>query len=618
MGKGVNMTKLERDQMNLFVNRPADVARALPVYEAELLAFMEGYYGSLPVDVSASLVFLSLFVRAGHVALPLDRRVGEWREMLELDRAIWPDLEQISREQLAEHSITGGEGEQESSPLVLKGNRLFFRIHYRQEVELAAGLNRLAASRFEPPVEGDWPKRLAEQFPSSDDGEVNWQRVAAAVALGSRLLVLSGGPGTGKTTTVARILQLLEPKEGDSLSVALAAPTGKAAARMNQVLTDQLADRFGQIPSSFRIWSGTLHRLLSDRDRPEMLPPVWPEPLSWDLIIVDEASMVDLTMMSRLVYHIGSRTRLILLGDHHQLSSVEAGAVLSAICRKEENRFSPNVSASLSKATGYKTFQTESQSDLEDVTVYLEKGYRFDASSGIGRLAASLRAGQPDRIREVLTQQWPDLSVQPFNRDKRSLERLAEGFRQRYLEALTREENELYDFWNHEIWLTLPRKGDYGSEQLNRFVESWLERVEGVRRRGGWYHGRPVLISRNDYSLGVYNGDFGVCIEHRPGQFDLLLKQPDGHFRRIPVDRIPESEPACFLTVHKSQGSEYDRVHLLLPAEPIPLLTRELVYTAITRARNHCNLYGDPALLSIASDRRSERFTGLEAALFQR
>lgn len=596
--------------MNQYLKAERESGEPLPIYEQELIRAMEVKYGPLPAMVSASLAYLSLFVRAGHVYLPLDRTLSEWRELLDLEERYFPNLENVDPDVLENHPITGSsDGD---APLVFVKNHLSFRIHHQQERRLAEQLNRLAKSKVAFPT-GEVRENLQQMFPNRDE-PVNWQRVAAAEALANRLLILSGGPGTGKTTTVAKIIQLMQTVIGQRLSVAVTAPTGKAAARLNDSLLNQISGDLSELNG--RLWSGTLHRLLYGRGDRKMLPPVWTEPLLYDLVVVDEASMVDLSMMYRLMEHLGEETRLILLGDHHQLASVEAGAVLSEICRNKRNLFLPETAEALQRLTGYSALPTGEPSDLENCTVYLEKGYRFDSFSGIGQLAEALRNGNSEETAEIVTGEWPDLSIVDFSYGEDAVAKLSEQFVARYKEAELLNPEEMLDFWSREIWLTLPKRGVFGSVSLNRFVENWLEREEGIRRLNGWYHGRPVMITRNDYTLEVYNGDFGVCIEKEPGYFELLLQQPGHSARAIPVERLGDTEPACFLTVHKSQGSEFDRVHLLLPKDPSRFMTRELVYTAITRARSHCLLYGDPQRVVEASENPTERFSSLSSYLF--
>lgn len=459
---------------------------------------------------------------------------------------------------------------------------------------------------------------ISEIFPETGENEVNWQKIASVMSLLRRLLILSGGPGTGKTTTVARMLLLNRLLEDRPLRIALTAPTGKAAGRMGEALRDEfdrmgpLLERFGFSRDSFPAEARTLHRLLNSGNRGTLLPPVRRELLPYDLIIVDEASMMDLELVSLLIARVPPATRLILMGDKDQLSSVEAGSVFADLCRKQKNSFSPELGKALNAAGIRDPLPLRKQSALDDSIVYLTKSYRFDEKSGIGQLASEVRSGRAegDTLRRLFST-FEDLQLNSFSFTGEQLGNLTRQIADRVREtAQIQDPNELFRHWKESVWLTPLRSGPTGTERLNRLLESSVMADVRPRGSGGWYHGRPVIITQNDYSAGVYNGDLGVCLAEGD-KFSIWVESATGA-RRLRPERIRAYEPFYFLTVHKSQGSEFDEVNLLLPEEDHPLLTRELIYTAITRARKQLVLHGNLTLLETAIQRKTERYTGLK------
>ncbi|TVQ65215.1 MAG: exodeoxyribonuclease V subunit alpha [Balneolaceae bacterium] len=582
--------------------------------EQELIRFLEKERGEISGEGRLALVFVSLFLKGGHTALPLDRSPQEWGEIIGLDpevRATLPD-ELISPDSLLEQKLAGRMDEM--AMMTLDGNSLSIRKYYNLETKLLQWFTENSENKYR----SDISKYIGHLFPETDEKEVDWQKVAVVMSAVRRVLILSGGPGTGKTTAVARMLMLNQLLSGRPLRMALTAPTGKAAGRMGEALRaefDRMAPLMKQLglnPDSFPREAKTLHRLLSGSGREGLLPPARKRLLPFDLIVVDEASMMDLELVSRLIAHMGQDTRLILMGDKDQLSSVEAGSVFADLCRKRENGFSPQLNTLLKQSGIREPLPVHGETPLEDSIVYLTRSYRFDESSGIGRLAAAVRSGSADQDQlTALFEEQRDLELKPFSYVQDELEGLTRIFRNRIAKASTiPEPAALFAHWKEQVWLNPLKSGFRGTERLNRLVEESAMAQLRLRREGGWYHGRPVIITQNDYHAGVYNGDLGVCMEQE-GEFRIWVESST-QFRCLRPDRIRALEPFYFLTVHKSQGSEFDEVNLLLPEEDHPLLTRELIYTAVTRARKRLVLHGSPALLATGIQRNTERYTGLK------
>ena len=436
-----------------------------------------------------------------------------------------------------------------------------------------------------------------------------------------RLCVISGGPGTGKTTTVVRILALLLGQRAD-LRIALAAPTGKAAARMEEAvraakartpLADAVRER---IPDE----ASTLHRLLGARPGRARFRHDAERPLPLDALVVDEASMIDLALMAKLVAALPPRARLVVLGDRDQLASVEAGAVLGDLCGDVPG-FSDGFRRHVERITGDRLPAGHaSASPLADAVVLLTRSHRFAAGSAIGRLAAAVNRGDAATVQAVLG----DARSEGLGwRKGESATAHAAGAVAAYAPYLAQVQSgaalaDAFAAFRRFRVLCAHRRGPWGVETMNRLVEEELRRRMLVEAGTAWYLGRPVLVTQNDYALGLYNGDVGLAVPDpdEDGRLRVAFEVEGGGVRLLMPSRLPAHEPVWAMTVHKSQGSEFDRVLLVLPDEDSPLMTRELVYTAITRARDGVEIAGDDTILLAAVERRLVRSSGLRDALW--
>lgn len=591
-------------------------------YETGALRFLTREFGPLPDQLTAAVLFALLFVKAGHTRLPLEMHPGQWISHLDLDSdSIDPDsIPEPDLNTLAGHPAVGAADE--VTPFVIEESSLYIRRNLQRERSVSRRLLEMAgavmsdfdAHKIQPVLDRLFDSSQRE----SHSGEPDWQRVAAALSLRRQLLIISGGPGTGKTTTVSRIIRMLEAVLERPLHIALTAPTGKAAARMNQALQSSLTAEVPGAEERLQIGEArTLHRLLREVEESGILPPGEHQTFIYDLIILDEASMVDLELMNRLLDHLDHQTRLILLGDKDQLASVEAGAVLSDICRKSSNYFRHETAAYLSEAgiEGEIDLNRDS-SDLEESTVYLTRSYRFDGTGGISRLAAAVNGQQAEEAVDLLDQIQSGIGFSRFDYSREDLTSLFHSAAGVLKSAEGLDGEELVNHWNQTIWLGVLRRGPLGTDSLNREIEQYLLKNRLIRPAEGWYHGRPVMVTRNDYNLRVFNGDLGVCSWREESGMWVLFPDMKGGIREIPVHRLRDFEPAYLLTVHKSQGSEFDRVNLLLPPHDTPVLTKELIYTALTRARHHFHLHGRIELFEEAIKRKTDRFTGLQSRLF--
>jgi exodeoxyribonuclease V alpha subunit len=465
---------------------------------------------------------------------------------------------------------------------------------------------------------------------------------------------LSGGPGTGKTTTVVRLLALLQAPAvaaGQALRIRLAAPTGKAAAR----LTESIGQQARELPVEERVRAAiptkveTLHRLLGSRPNTRQFQHHAGNPLALDLLVVDEASMIDLEMMARLLEALPPHARLILLGDKDQLASVEAGAVLGDLCRDAEaGHYDPDTRQWLERIAG-RSLDDENlingepgQRPLAQQTVMLRHSRRFGPDSGIGQLARLVNRQDAVAARRLLAEPRADLHCLRGSQD--ALARLitvgmeaAQGYAH-YLEVLRAQrppntcepKNPVWGQWAAKVLaaferfrlLCALRKGDWGVAGLNARVQEELQRQGLIDSSHEWYEGRPVLVTRNDYGLGLMNGDIGIAlwVPGEKGGSILRVAFPrndgSGGVRFVLPSRLNGVETVYAMTVHKSQGSEFEHTALVLPDAQSPVLTKELVYTAITRAKAHFTLVEPRAgIFEAAVERQVRRVSGLGMAL---
>lgn len=512
-------------------------------------------------------------------------------------------------------------------PLILDaGERLYLYRYWSYEAGLAQALMQRAG---DPPAmdAARLQAGLQRLFPSQGDGP-DGQRLAAAVAASNRLAVISGGPGTGKTTTLARVLALLLG-EAPTLRIRLAAPTGKAAARLQEAVLRSKQALRGQVPQTvleaIPDEASTLHRLLGVSGDGVSFRHGPARPLNLDLLAIDEASMVDLALMAKTVAALPADARLILLGDRDQLSSVEAGAVLGELCQDAVG-FSPAGAAGLQALTGEAVPVARATGPLMDQVTLLVRSYRFQATGGIGQLAALINQGDRQGLRTLAQTPMADvhwLSIPAAGAMEALLETALSGFSD-YLAAVAAQADAETVFQRFAAFQLLcpQRVGDWGVENLNRLLEARIRQRLGMTGRE-WYPGRALMVTRNDYTLQLYNGDVGIVLADasRGGQLRACFPRPEGGVRRLALSRLPAVEPVFAMTVHKSQGSEFDQVLLVLPPGDGPgvqSLGRELLYTAVTRARERLVLWGSVEQLAQAAGRSVRRASGLRERLLEK
>jgi exodeoxyribonuclease V alpha subunit len=586
-------------------------------------------------------------LRAGAAPLPQDG--AAWRALLVAQSQVW----------------TAGMGRDDAGqPLVLDGGRLYLRRYWRDETRVArsivaratAGGADDAASQAAPARAPDsalarrWLDVLFAPAPDAvqqdQTGAPDWQKIACAVALRGDVAIVTGGPGTGKTYTVARLLALLLAMQDDPerLRIALAAPTGKAAARLKQSIDGALAELAGRVAQAGMALdlahlaermgaARTLHSLLGARPGTRSFIHHGGNLLDVDVLIVDEASMVHLEMMAALLDALPPRALLILLGDKDQLASVEAGAVLGDLCRDAQAGGYDAATRDYVAATTGEILPPALLGDagaLAQQTVMLRHSRRFGGP--IGMIASAVNDGDAAAAQRALRAQIGDGAVawnaaaQPKGVIRLALAGRtgAPGGYRPYLERINAGGGADHDDWVRAVLadfeafriLCAVRQGEWGVEGLNGAIEQALE-GEGLIRRAEWYVGRPVMVTRNDYATRVFNGDIGLTLRDpsRPGSLRVYFMEGE-QVRSVLATRLRHVETAFAMTVHKSQGSEFSHTVLVLPKEGGMTLARELIYTGITRARRHLTLVTpEPAVLMDAIARRTSRASGLRDLL---
>ncbi len=590
-------------------------------------AFIEAQAGGERPLLGLAAALVSRWRSSGHICLNLEEVAGTVFPDPPIDEVrsvLVPPLKTCVRE-LKKSPVVGSPGE--FKPLILDArNRLYLHRYWEYEQSLASEILKRAAAEPDAPASAELSGKLQALLPAESGGSLNWQCVATAAAVRRKFCVISGGPGTGKTHTLVLILALLLQLERHrKLRIAVAAPTGKAAARIQDSIRSakETLACSEAIKAQLPERAMTIHRLLGYIPNSAYFRYNAENPLPYDVVAVDEASMVDLALMAKLFQAIPPSARVILLGDKDQLASVEAGAILGDICSAGGgDGFSAEFSQHFQNLTG-KTLPVRGRGRavLADCVVQLRRNYRFGEGSAIHRLSNAINDGRTEEALKIIQDSssgWAsDLTAAVLPRRaelKAALrKRVMEGFSE-FLKASDPLET-LAALARFRVLCAL-REGPFGVAGLNQLTEEILEAAGLIKALGPWYAHRPIMITRNDYNLKLFNGDIGVILpDTAGGEPRAFFLGPDNEVRKILPLRLPEHQTAYALTVHKSQGSEFDRVLLVLPDRESPVLSRELLYTGITRARKSVELWFEEKVFRAALSRRVSRTSGLRDGL---
>ncbi|MEP1445901.1 MAG: exodeoxyribonuclease V subunit alpha [Paraglaciecola sp.] len=555
---------------------------------------------------------------------------------------------------------------QQVKPLIVQNGQLYLQRYWQYESQLAVIIREKSAKR----IDLELPKAqqlLASLFDTPDNhadianqtATLDWQKIAVCIAASQSLSFITGGPGTGKTTTVTKLLALLQgltaPQDSavnrKSLNIQLVAPTGKAAAR----LTESISAAKLKLPPALQInlpeQCQTIHRLLGARPQSPYFKADANHPLHLDVLVLDEASMVDLPLMAKLFEALPSHAQVILLGDQDQLASVETGSVLSDICAASFHvdnqeatlcKYSEMMQQQLSKLISVAPMLTKEtaivdakqQSVIRDNVVKLVKSHRFKDSSGIGQLAKTIKSGQVAQCFTLLnSSSFTDIHwYQPTQTTQQTVanEVLKElivnllPIYQQYIQAVQQGEiKQAFNYLNEQQVLCAQKSGFWGVNQLNGLIENELHKQGLIDSSRDFYVGRPVMLSKNDHQLKLFNGDIGIVMPDPDNSAltKVWFVTPEGDVRGLLPSRLPSLETLYAMTIHKSQGSEFEAVYLCLP--PITPnnqgrgLNRELIYTGLTRAKKQFSLYGESRALSLSLGQQCLRGSGLAQRLLE-
>ena len=534
--------------------------------------------------------------------------------------------------------LSGVAGQDEGdSPLVLHRNgRLYLRRYWQYENSIIRFIEQRSNAVHKDLNYPKLCKDLKQIFPPLPAGKIDWQQIAAIAAVTRSFCIISGGPGTGKTSTVAKILALLMGQQdaATQLRILLGAPTGKAASRLQQAIADTGFLQTGSEP----LHASTLHRLLGYVPNSPYFRHNAENPLNADIIVIDEVSMVDLPLLAKLMQAVPPSARLILLGDRHQLASVQPGSVLGDVCRTETlSSFSSGFCQLIKELTAYSieaathTHREPAPPSLQDSFVELVQSYRFTPDSNIARLSKAVKNGDEVEALAILHNSTDDSiawSEVPAPEELAKKIHGYEGFSQLTALQQTPAPSSCFTKLENFQILCALRSGPFGMERVNTLIEQELARQDQndasdqsddrFAAKKTIVSCRPVMVTQNDYNLRLFNGDVGIILPDpkNPQSMRAFFKDEFKKLRDIAPSLLPGHETVFAMTVHKSQGSEFNSVLLILPDQDSPLLTRELLYTAITRAREKVEIWGSMTIFTSAVKRCIKRTSGLAEALW--
>lgn len=513
----------------------------------------------------------------------------------------------------------------DNKPLRLIGDKLYFARYDEYETILANRLLALTEKKIN--LDNDKLQTLLDTFFPSQNAKVDWQKVACSVALQSAFCIITGGPGTGKTTTVTKLLAVLQSLyQSAPLTIKLVAPTGKAAARLTESISgakNKITDISDELKALIPEKAQTIHRLLGVIPQSNKFRHHKDNLLHLDLLIVDEASMVDLALMVKLIEALPKHARLILLGDKDQLTSVDTGNILSDLCQDLTLGVTPNYSQSRLLSLGLGDQQPNSQGRfaLTDSLAFLQKSHRFNENSGVGQLAKAVNENNPNLLAQIDYQKnqglFDDITFYEPQYRQAMINRAADA----YSEYLTLIKNgasvgQVHHAFAQYQLLAAVRKGPYGVNELNNKIEQTLSKrclINITMSQSRHYVGLPIMISQNDYQLGLFNGDIGILMLDDKHVLKAMFISDDGQIRDFFPARLPAHEKVYAMTIHKSQGSEFAHTALVLPPlqDASAGINRQLVYTGITRAKNKLDMIVQRPMLLDAMKKTVSRSSGL-------
>jgi len=560
----------------------------------------------------------------------VSKKLEEGHICLDLEDELFSENNNIDKEKLLSLDLVTTDPQKNIQPFVLFNNKLYLQRYFYYETGIIDKIKTLLSGNTGKKYQNELLKK--KQFIENifkdninEDQRISWQLIASLSAIINDFVIITGGPGTGKTTTITKFLALLFSID-PGISVSIAAPTGKAAARMNESLAN-VAEKESNIPEDIRnkinkISAGTIHRLLGVNYHNNSFVHNSENRLKQDVIIIDEASMIDVALMAKLFDAIRDDAKLILLGDKNQLASVEAGSIFGDLCNIPDKSniintadvdFYNNFIIDEKQKLPYPESNTENL--LAGKIIELQHSYRFDLKYDIGKFSSLVIAGITGENQLLYPYEKCGNKVQCVKISEDYNDPVFNDYLKYYEEYASEEDIEkAFEKLKKSMILCVVREGTYGFKTYNRLVEKHLESKGLINSDGIFYHKQPVMITSNDYNLGVFNGDIGIIRKDDDTEQMYIYFQDDKEgIRKFPVVNITSFDTVYAMTIHKSQGSEYDNVVVVLPGdENIHILSRELIYTAVTRARKNVLILSKKEVLIQAVKRKINRISGIK------
>jgi exodeoxyribonuclease V alpha subunit len=561
----------------------------------------------------------------GHICLLLDE-VNE-----ELEEEPFYDITAVLKDQSKledEPFVTGKDGEKQ--PFVLHNRRLYLQRYFNYETTILNRIKQFTETEkheFRNRVEAlnSHKQLIASLFSaktktasSLPEENIDWQLAAAVSGVLNNFTIITGGPGTGKTTTVAKILAILFAID-PALKVALAAPTGKAAVRMAESLKSSALNVDGNINERFQsITPGTIHRLLKYIPESPYFKHDHSNPVNFDVVIVDESSMIDVALFAKLLDAIGLNTKLILLGDKNQLASVEAGSLFGDLCNTQSglNLLTASWVELINSFIKDASRKITSHHITEDIghplsqhVIELKRSHRFTSDKGIGRFSKAIIKNDVETLQEYLQNNTDEQVIIDKEYSNAIFEKFIEGYEDYIKEP---DIKKALQKLNKLRVLVAVREDEQGLYNLNNAIENYLRKRKLIEKNSEFYNNRPIIITRNYYALGLFNGDIGIIRPDENGISKVWFEDSNKELKPVLPGYVSEAETVFAMTIHKSQGSEYDKVLVVLPDKVnIPILTRELLYTAVTRAKLKVIVQGSEAVILHTAQGVVKRASGI-------